>query len=337
MKKGFTKIGILGTVVMIAIIGIAITAKIFATTNHENGQIEICHYTQSHWVLNTPNKSGNVGGHSNHGNDIIPPFDYWVNLGSNQHPNWILLHYTGKNWNTEGQAIWNNNCLEPKPTATPTLEPTATPTDEPTPTEIPEETITPTPTESSCPANSHLNNDEVCICDEGFHQQSNEGELELKIQVGLVCEPDETITPTESITPVVTEQPKEEKKDEPLRNDSTTPPRCQNGNTVNVPANPHVYRNGESATVNFFITEGDSANIYWSQVGQPHWQYAFANVKANDDKFVSFVIHDLDPKVGYDFGVQQKYGCGGGETITAVIVDGPEPVLFHFSYWEWNK
>lgn len=115
---------------------------------------------------------------------------------------------------------------------------------------------------------------------------------------------------------------------------STEAPVCPNGTTTNVVANPHVLRNGSEATVNFFITEGDSANIYYSVVGQPHWGNAVSNVKPNSDNFVSYTIRDLDPQLGYDFGIQQTRGnCGGGK-VTAVIVDGPQDKLFRLSYYE---
>lgn len=115
---------------------------------------------------------------------------------------------------------------------------------------------------------------------------------------------------------------------------STEAPVCPDGNTVNVPANPHVLRAGEKATVNFFITEGDSADVVYKEVNASDWQHAVSNVKPNADKFVSVEISGLDPQLGYTFGVRQRIGCGGGQTITAVIIDGPEPTLFQFSYWE---
>ena len=111
-------------------------------------------------------------------------------------------------------------------------------------------------------------------------------------------------------------------------------PVCPNGNTVNVAANIHVIRNGKDATVNFFITEGNSANIYWRVVGSSEWQNAVSDVKPNGDNYVSYTIHDLDPLLGYDFGIQQKIGCGGG-LITAVVVDGPEENTFRVNYYTW--
>jgi len=129
------------------------------------------------------------------------------------------------------------------------------------------------------------------------------------------------------------EQPSPEPVIETQRQPAPTAPVCPEGNTTNVVANLHVLRAGADATVNFFITEGNNASIFYSVVGQPHWQYAVADVKPNADNFVSYTIHDLDPSLGYDFGVSQHFGCGGGQT-TGVVVDGPVTQLFNLSYWE---
>lgn len=146
--------------------------------------------------------------------------------------------------------------------------------------------------------------------------------------------PTPTVTGTPTGTPTPTPEPKGDGGTPPTFAGSTTnAPSCPDRSTTNVVANPHVLRNGESATVNFFITEGDSANIFYSVVGQPHWQHAVANVKPNSDKFVSYTIHGLVSVLGYDFGIQQKFGCAGGQT-TAVVVDDPSPRLFMISYWE---
>lgn len=76
-------------------------------------KVTICHATDSHnnpYGMNQPNKSADVSGHDGHTGpiwyfgidgkwgDIIPPFDY---IGGS---------YPGKNWTTEGQAIWQNGC-----------------------------------------------------------------------------------------------------------------------------------------------------------------------------------------------------------------------------------
>src|SRR3990167_2257306 len=133
----------------------------------------------------------------------------------------------------------------------------------------------------------------------------------------------EYASPTPEPTPVV----------ENNQPSAPSAPVCPDGNTTNVVANLHVLRAGTDATVNFFVTEGDNASIFYSVVGQPHWQHAVADVKPNADNFVSYTIHDLDPNLGYDFGVSQHFGCGGG-TTTGVVVDGPATQLFNLSYWE---
>ena len=130
------------------VVGLALVfaGQALATQSHENGQVTICHATGSQnnpYVENHPDKSGNVSGHNNHNGDIIPPFDYWVHLGQN----WFLLHYNGKNWNTQGQAIWNNDCEIPV-VVTPT--PTPTPGNE-CKEDCNEEDPTPTPTPTIVP------------------------------------------------------------------------------------------------------------------------------------------------------------------------------------------
>jgi hypothetical protein len=120
---------------------------------------------------------------------------------------------------------------------------------------------------------------------------------------------------------------------------SASAPTCSNGNTANVPAWPHVARSGERAVVNAFITEGDNAQIYWKVVGQSNWQYSSAQsnpdgVKPNADKWIDYTIHGLDPALGYTFGISQHSGCGGGDIVTAVIIDGPASRTFSVSYYE---
>lgn len=141
------------------------------------------------------------------------------------------------------------------------------------------------------------------------------------------------VTPSPEVTPEVTPAVENHPSDERFAGSSTEAPVCTTGETVKAVANPHVLRNGSEATVNFFITEGDSANVFYGIVGQPHWQHAVADLKPNSDNFVSYVIKNLDPNGDYDFGIQQKSGCGGGQ-ITAVIIDSNKPKLFMLSYYE---
>ena len=78
--------------------------------------VTICHATNSDanpYVTQNPAKNADVGGHNGHNGpiwfdgitedwgDIIPPFDF--EDGS----------YPGKNWSTEGQEIYNNDCNIP--------------------------------------------------------------------------------------------------------------------------------------------------------------------------------------------------------------------------------
>lgn len=189
--------------------------------------------------------------------------------------------------------------------------------------------------------------EDVCDNLEGIQEETPEGYVNEQGYCYIPEEPKDYCDTLEGVqaededcpevTPTPSEEPGQPGNPPTFAGSSTNAPVCPDGNTVNLPANPHVLRAGESATVNFFLTEGDSANIYWRVVGKSEWEHSFSNAKPNSDNFVSFTIHGLDPNLGYDFGVQQKKGCGGGQLVTAVVVDGPQPQLFHFSYWEWSK
>lgn len=159
-----------------------------------------------------------------------------------------------------------------------------------------------------------------------------EDELALNYGKELPCEyEEEEPTPTETPKqPVCTENCGNPPT---FAGSSTEAPVCSSGETTNVVANPYVLRSGSEATINFFITEGDSANIFYKEVSASDWQHAISDVKPNSDKFVSVVIGGLDPKLGYTFGIEQKFGCSGGKR-TAVIVDDPTPILFRLSYYE---
>lgn len=136
---------------------------ILAQSADDDKKVMICHATDSHsnpYIVNNPNKSGDVHGHDIHNGpiwyqgicdhcwgDIIPPFEY----GDGQ-------SYPGKNWDSAGQAILENGCMmltnTPVPTAistiiptvVPTTIPTAVPTIETTPIITPNDTPTLTPT-----------------------------------------------------------------------------------------------------------------------------------------------------------------------------------------------
>jgi len=88
-----------------------------------NDKQTICHADSSDtkpYVINTPNKNGDVDGHADHTGpiwnpslkadhdwwgDIIPPFDY--------NEDGQTLHFAGLNWDANGQAWFANDCRVP--------------------------------------------------------------------------------------------------------------------------------------------------------------------------------------------------------------------------------
>ena len=149
-----------------------------------------------------------------------------------------------------------------------------------------------------------------------------------------------SVTPTPTPSPEVTPTPTPSGPVYGVGGNPVTTPTCPDGNTSKPVANLHVTRNGTQATVVFFITEGDSANIYYKVSGQANWQYSVLDVKGIDvagtnDKFVSYTINDLMKGVDYDFGIQQKFGCAGGQIVTAVVHDSYLPATFGLSWYQW--
>lgn len=91
------------------------TAFFFSPPIQEN--VEICHanngngYTPRHEV--PVDSIIRFHGHHSHNGDIIPPFWYEIKILKK----WtVQLPYPGKNWDDEGQAIWENDCQEELPT-----------------------------------------------------------------------------------------------------------------------------------------------------------------------------------------------------------------------------
>jgi hypothetical protein len=139
--------------------------------------------------------------------------------------------------------------------------------------------------------------------------------------------------------PVDTTPAPEQPRNEPGLSEAKAP-SCTDGSTILLPANFHVERSGESATLKWFQTQGDQVNIFYKEVGQTGWTHSVGDVTAKagafPDNYNEFTVHGLNPSLGYTFGIMQKHGCGGGETVTAVVIDGPQSRLFPFSYWEWT-
>jgi len=87
-------------------------SKTCTVTNDDiSDTVTICHVVGDNtYNVQTPNASATINqGHGSHEGDIIPPFPY----GDTSYP--------GLNWNEEGQAIWNNDCVVPPPPTTGTL------------------------------------------------------------------------------------------------------------------------------------------------------------------------------------------------------------------------
>lgn len=112
-------------------------------------------------------------------------------------------------------------------------------------------------------------------------------------------------------------------------------PQCQDKTPLILPSNVHVVRNGANATVNFF-TNSSNANIYYKEVSSTVWQHSVRDISVTGG-YVSYTIKALNPALGYTFGVQAANSCAGGETVLAVIVDGPKDVTFPLSYWMWLR
>lgn len=178
---------------------LSITGLFFASNNQvqatNNDNIRICHATNSNenpYTNPTVDKSSIItvpNGHDTHNGgiyptnnwgDIIPPFSYEECPSNNSaYGSWwwgktcekrisghtryaypITVNYAGKNWTTQGQAIYNNQCNVPVATPTPTPSPTATPT--PTPTPSPTATPKPTPTATPIPVENKLEITNIC-------------------------------------------------------------------------------------------------------------------------------------------------------------------------------
>jgi len=220
---------------------------------------------------------------------------------------------------------WGKCIVEPTP------EPTATPTRPPKPTATPTPTEAPEPTKRWRLACER----ELVRTDENGHEycaeaipQSSEPKEGFAWEEGMdkyceVEEPEPTPVPEQPIYI-------------PQNASTTDTPVCTDGSTTSLVANLHVIRNGTEATVNYFITQGDSSNIYYKLNGSDGWQHSIIGVKGNSENYVSYTIGGLDANAGYTFGVQQVQGCGSGDIATAVVVDPPAyGKIFKFSYWIW--
>jgi len=183
------------------------------------------------------------------------------------------------------------------------------------------------------PTGMQTNEDHVCSCAPGYHepvQTEGQGPKFDFQQSDFTCVPDEP-SPTPEATPEAT----------PTTEQGLTPagaPICGDGSIVSLPIDFHVVRSGSDATLIWYKNGGDLVNIYYKEVGQANWTHAVGDVP-NVDPINNYVIHALVPATGYIFAIEQHNGCGGGQLVQSVVVDGPSylPVLWQFSYWQWSE
>ena len=169
----------------------------------------------------------------------------------------------------------------------------------PTPTPIP-----PTPTPE--PVYHSLCREYACVQVEG------EGDNE--------CEVDEDCQP--EVTPIPTEAPKETPFPQPCNGCGEEPkaPTCTGDPDVTVaPINFFITRNGNEAEARWVPTGGSLVNLYYRENDQIGWTHAVRD-EVNDGQVI---VGGLNPTLGYTFGLQQRFHCGDGMTVTAVVVDPP--------------
>ena len=168
---------------------------------------------------------------------------------------------------------------------------------------------------------------------------NNEGQEILRNDCEIPEEPEVTPIPSEDPTPTPSEEPKQESSTPPtFAGSSTEAPQCPDGSTSQPVQGAVVERHGTGADVRFDITQGDGAVIYYKEVGQENWTHSILREevkKYTTDNHVNYPVGGLDPNLGYTFGIQQTQGCGGGQIVTAVIIDGPASQLFYLSSYEW--
>lgn len=254
------------------VLSFSMVAGVMAT---HNDKVTICHATGSNQnpfqqievatdaVDGVGNSDHNRSGHQN-GEDIIPPGIWDV---------------TGRNWTTQGQAIWYNNCNVPQPT--PTVQPTATPSATLTPSPTPTIEVTPTPTIILC--------DGDCVTPTPTREPEATPTPTKEPEIGLTG----ATAPTVGVDPG---------------------PRCENTPPVKTMANFHLYRKGPDAILKWVPTEGDRANIYYKQVNSDVWQYALRDIQ--NTGYVE--IHDLGT-LDITFAGQQSNGCAGGPLTDPIV------------------
>ena len=146
-----------------------------------------------------------------------------------------------------------------------------------------------------------------------------EGEGECTCESDKDCEPEITPTPIPDVTP--TPEPKDDGFPQPCNGcEEAKAPTCTGDPDVTVaPINFFITRNGDKAEAKWVPTGGSMVNLYYKENGQAGWTHAVAD-EVNDGQIT---VGGLNSALGYTFGLQQRYHCGDGMTVTAVVIDPP--------------
>ena len=285
------------------------------TICHNNGQSGNWSQIDVDWhaVDGSGNSDHNRSGHQN-GRDIIPP-GFW--------------DWNGRNWDTEGQAIYNNDCKTPKPTGTTGSTGVTGSTGSSGSTGISGPTGATGPiqceqNEWSCNDCQTQPSDDICYkdqenycseeygcgwvsnCEETFKEQECSREWVCKD----TCEQPE---PTPEPTPVPEDRP------EGCQGDcSASAPVCGEASVTVNPDNFHVFRRGDEAILRWWATAGNKVNIYYRHNDVADWEHS-----TTQDNIGWATIGALGSD-DWTFGLQQVNDCSGGVIVsdTAVVVDG---------------
>ena len=107
-------------------------------------------------------------------------------------------------------------------------------------------------------------------------------------------------------------------------------PTCDGVPFVQWPGNPHVLRNGDTATVRWVPTQGSQAHVYYFEVQNPANEHAVRDTE-NDGEVVITLLGSRD----WTFGVQQKDGCAASGITW--IEDGNAVRMFLPTSYSWFK
>lgn len=155
------RIVIIVAMVVTSVFGAQSHAMSVSAQGQPEPKVRICHATDSHSNPYTNPEVDQDAVDGDLGNDNGRGDHYMEHNGPTWFPgiadhSWgdvippIAGVHAGKNWDSNGQAFWNNSCNIPlvvSPSPSPSVEPTATPSAIPTPTPTPSPTPNPSPSQ----------------------------------------------------------------------------------------------------------------------------------------------------------------------------------------------